>query len=224
MAALTRLCGGDTERAAATLGLGNRQWDEVAGNAGLPTAPAAPARLVYSGVLYEALGLSELSPAVRDVAHQRLLIFSGLWGVVRPDDRIPAYRCAVGVKLPNFSGEKPKALGSFWRPHLSAWLPDLLGDEFVLDLRSGAYASMWRPQGGFAAVRILHERIVDGELIRSVVSHFNKATKGRLVADLLAGGIDCDTSDQLTEALRDLKYRVEPSSDATRLDVIVTQL
>ena len=50
------------------------------------------------------------------------------------------------------------------------------------------YAAFWRPPAGLAprvaTVRVLHE--VDGA--RKVVSHFNKATKGRIVRDLLEDG------------------------------------
>ena len=47
------------------------------------------------------------------------------------------------------------------------------------------YAAFWRPPAELAprvaTVRVLHE--VDG--VRKVVSHFNKATKGRIVRALL---------------------------------------
>jgi hypothetical protein len=67
-------------------------------------------------------------------------------------------------------------------------------------------------------VRVLHER--DGR--RTVVSHFNKATKGRLVRDLLQAGARPVTTRELVHALRDLKYEVEGEGD--RLDVVVREL
>lgn len=222
--ALAALCEGPVDEAAAVLGLGERQRADIAVNTGLATAAAAPAESVYTGVLYDALDLPGLPPRARDRAHRQLLIFSGLWGAVRPGDRIPAYRCAVGVKLPGLGTAKPTGLAAFWRPHLRAHLSPVIGEEFVLDLRSGAYAAMWRPHGGFAAVRILHERVVAGRVTRSVVSHFNKATKGRLVADLLNGDVECADTADLVEALRDLKYTVEIDDAAKGIDVIVTEV
>jgi hypothetical protein len=102
----------------------------------------------------------------------------------------------------------------------------------VLDLRSSAYASAWAPQGKraeqLASVRVLHERTVAGAVKRSVVSHFNKATKGRLVRDLLVAGAQPRSPGELVIALRDLKYTVEePTPQPGRprqLDVVVTEL
>ncbi len=102
----------------------------------------------------------------------------------------------------------------------------------VLDLRSGAYAAAWTPRGELAertlTVRVLHEREVDGVPVRSVVSHFNKATKGRLVRDLLLAGARPRSVAALTTTLRDLKYQVcEQATTPGRprqVDVIVSEL
>ena len=75
-----------------------------------------------------------------------------------------------------------------WREHLGPAVADALGDGLLVDLRSSTYAAFWRPPAELArrvaTVRVLHE--VDGR--RQVVSHFNKATKGRLVRALLEDG------------------------------------
>lgn len=225
MAALIDLCRGDEAAATQALKLGARQRDEVETNARLNALPTAAAESVYSGVLYDALQLKSLPIKARDRAHHSLMIFSGLWGVVRPYDRIPTYRCGVGIKLPHMSGEKPTTLGTFWRKHLSVHLQPRIGDEFILDLRSGAYTTMWYPHSKHVRVRVLHARKANGRWTRSVVSHFNKATKGRMVADLLNDGTQCASVEQLVDVLRGLKYDVETSvDDPTRIDVIVTEI
>ncbi|MGH8880547.1 MAG: YaaA family protein, partial [Stackebrandtia sp.] len=171
--ALIRLCRREPEQAAVVLKLGERLRGEIAGNAALDSAPTAAAEDVYTGVLFEALDLPNLSPAARRLAGEKIVIFSGLWGVVRPVDAVPGYRCPIGAKLPGIGGLAP-----FWRRELAAELAKEFDGEFVLDLRSGSYAAMWRPAGAHATVRVLHERVVNGVLTKSVVSHFNKATKG----------------------------------------------
>jgi cytoplasmic iron level regulating protein YaaA (DUF328/UPF0246 family) len=89
------------------------------------------------------------------------------------------------------------------------------------------YAAFWRPPAGLAdrvaTVRVLHE--VDGR--RSVVSHFNKATKGRIVRAVLEDGRDPRTPARLAELLTDLGWTVEvgePTAKGTQLDVVVTQV
>ncbi|MCB5907132.1 peroxide stress protein YaaA [Streptomyces pinistramenti] len=228
LAELVELCAADEAKAQEVLGLSDGLRGEIAKNAGLRTAGARPAGEIYTGVLYDALGLATLDAAARERAERSLLVFSGLWGAVRIGDRIPSYRCSMGVKLPALG-----ALGAYWRAPMAEVLPAVAGDHLVLDLRSAAYATAWKPKGEVAGrtatVRVLQSKIVDGVEKRSVVSHFNKATKGRLVRDLLTAGAAPDGPAELVEALRGLGYAVEAEAPAKggrawAVDVIVTEL
>ena len=63
--------------------------------------------------------------------------------------------------------------------------------------------------------------------MRKVVSHFNKATKGRIVRALMEAGASPKTPAGLAEVLRDLGWAVElgsPTKKGTQLDVIVADL
>lgn len=228
MRALVSLCAGrDTDHAAAVLGLSTGLRGEVTRNARVRTAPTLPAGRLYTGVLYDALDLATLTPAAHQHIAESILIFSALWGAVRVDDHIPPYRCAIGITLPEVG-----KLSAYWRKALPTTMADAVGDQLVLDLRSAAYAAAWTPRGEMArrtaSVRVLHEATVDGVARRSTVSHFNKATKGRLVRALAAGGAHPATVPELVTALRDLKYTVEEHEPADRapwrLDVVVTEL
>ena len=64
---------------------------------------------------------------------------------------------------------------------------------------------------------------------RKVVSHFNKATKGRMVRSLLSAGISPKDPAELVEALRGLGYVVEAEAPAKAgvawsLDVLVDEV
>ncbi|MFD6917609.1 peroxide stress protein YaaA [Streptomyces virginiae] len=225
---LVELCAADELKAREVLGLSEGLRGEVAKNAELRTAGARPAGEIYTGVLYDALGLADLPAAARASAEDALLVFSGLWGAVRITDRIPSYRCSMGVKLPALG-----ALGAYWRGPMAEVMPEAAGDGLVLDLRSAAYGAAWKPKGEVAGrtatVRVLHSQLVDGVEKRSVVSHFNKATKGRLVRDLLTAGAAPASPAELVTALRDLGYTVEVEAPtkpakAWSLDVVVTQI
>jgi cytoplasmic iron level regulating protein YaaA (DUF328/UPF0246 family) len=220
--ALVELCAGDEEKAREVLGLSEGLRGEVGKNAGLRTAGARPAGEIYTGVLYDALDLASLDAAAKRRAARSLLVFSGLWGAVRVTDRIPSYRCSMGVRLPGIG-----ALGTHWRAPMSSVLPETAGDGLVLDLRSAAYAAAWKPKGEVAertaSVRVLHAPT------RKVVSHFNKATKGRIVRSLLTDGAAPKDPAELVTALRDLGYVVEASAPEKKgrgwsLDVLVEQV
>lgn len=220
--ALVELCAGDEEKAREVLGLSEGLRGEVAKNVELRTAGARPAGEIYTGVLYDALDLASLDAAAKRRAGRSLLVFSGLWGAVRVTDRIPSYRCSMGVKLPGLG-----ALGAHWRAPMAGVLAEAAGNGLVLDLRSSAYAAAWKPKGEVAGrtatVRVLHAPT------GKVVSHFNKATKGRMVRSLLSAGVSPKGPAELVEALRELGYVVEAQAPARAgqawaLDVLVDEV
>lgn len=220
--ALTDLCRSDPDKAVEVLGLGPAQRDLVERNAGLTDAPTARADAIYTGVLYDALGFDTLSPAARRRATARVAVTSSLFGIVRPGDRIPAYRLSGDAALPGVG-----SVAGVWREVLGGAVADALGTGLLVDLRSSTYAAFWRPAKDLASrvatVRVLHE--ANGR--RTVVSHFNKATKGRIVRALLEDGADPRTPAALAEALTRLGWTVEvgdPTPKGTRLDVVVTEV
>lgn len=164
----------DPAASRAALGLSPRQDTEIARNAALRSSPTMPALRRYTGVLYDALDAGSLTAAAAARARARLVVGSALFGLVRAGDPIPAYRLSAGSALPG-----SPTLAARWRPVLE---PVLAGvDELVVDLRSGPYAGLARVSGA-VRVHVLAEH-PDGRL--SVVSHHNKAHKGRF-ARLLA--------------------------------------
>lgn len=220
--ALVTLCRDHPDAAAAALGLGPGQRDLVERNTRLRQAPTARADAIYTGVLYDALGLATLSPAARRRATARVATTSALLGLVRSGDRIPPYRLSGDARLPCLG-----PVAAAWRPTLGRAVTEAARGGLVVDLRSGTYAAFWRPAGEdarrVATVRVLHE--VDGR--RSVVSHFNKATKGRIVRALLEEGAAPRTPLALADALMDLGWSVEvgePAATGTRLDVVVSEV
>ncbi|HYN28573.1 MAG TPA: peroxide stress protein YaaA [Dermatophilaceae bacterium] len=159
------------------LGVSPGVLDDVARNLVLDTAPAAPAADVYTGVLYSALDLASLDTAARRRAYGWLVVVSALHGAVRPRDRIPAYRLAMGADLP---GVGP--LARFWRGPLGEVLPGAAGRGLVVDCRSAAYAGAWAPTGDLAA-RWVHVRVPGA-------GHATKHTRGLVARHLCIEGAD----------------------------------
>jgi cytoplasmic iron level regulating protein YaaA (DUF328/UPF0246 family) len=223
--ALVTLATLDPQRALSVLGLSPRQLDEVARDAVLETASTAAASRVYSGVLYEALDLMTLDASAKRRAQRQLVVSSALFGALRVGDRIPAYRLSGDATLPGVG-----SVSALWRDPLAAAMGEAAGRGLVVDLRSGVYAAMWRPTGEVAgrtvAVRVLQE-LPDGS--RKVVSHFNKATKGRLVRQWLQDGVDPRDADDLAGVCEQSGVVAElgprPRGGAVRgLDVVVSDL
>jgi cytoplasmic iron level regulating protein YaaA (DUF328/UPF0246 family) len=223
--ALIEVCRTQPDLAAKALGLGPTQAEHITANTLLRTTPAVRADRIYTGVLYDALGLTALEGAARTRATRWLAIMSSVFGVVRPNDPIPAYRLSGDTNLPGLPGSG--IVSSYWREHLDEVLTPAAGNGLVVDLRSGMYAGFWRPPTAIgrkvATLRVLHE--VGNQ--RKVVSHFNKATKGRIVRDLLDDGSKPRTPAALAEHLTGLGWYVEPhepKAGGQQLDVIVRAL
>jgi len=216
--ALTSLCTSEPADAAAkVLGLGSTQAADVERDALLSQAPTARADAVYSGVLYEALDLPSLDAAARRRATSWLVVASGLFGLLRPSDRVPAYRLSGDVSLPGIG-----TVSTYWGRRLDAAVREAAGRGLVVDLRSSTYSPFWRPGPDLApkvvTMRVLHE--VDGR--RKVVSHFNKATKGRIVRALLEDGSAPGTPARFADHVGALGWKVGQSGG--RLDVVVSDL
>lgn len=214
---LVKLSSGNQQRAAEVLGLGPTQAEAIAINAALVDEPAARADEIYTGVLFSALDLGSLDQDARARADSSIAIASALFGLVRPGDRIPAYRLSGNVTLPRLG-----TVASRWRTALPKVMAEVTDDGLLIDLRSGTYTALGKPPASLAdrtaTMRVLHEH--NGQ--RKIVSHFNKATKGRIVRGLMESGAEPRTVEQLESALADLGWTVE--RDGGRLDVIVSEV
>ena len=113
-----------------------------------------PAVLAFNGDVYEGLDANTLKPADLAWAQDHVVILSGLYGVLRPLDRLQPYRLEMGTSLANPHG---KDLYAFWGDALAQHLNERLAgqaDPVVVNLASQEYSK--------AALRpALKARVVD---------------------------------------------------------------
>jgi hypothetical protein len=205
--ALERLSRVSGKRAVEMLGISRGQVGEVAIDAGLRAAPAAPAAEVYTGVLYERLGL----PALPAAARRRVLIASALWGMLRSDDRIPYYRFSSKARL-----KKIGPPSSFWRDAFAEAMPDEPGG-LVVDMRSAAYAAAWKPK---RATPLAVRAFARSGGRRTVVSHMAKAVRGDVARVLLLAEEPPTDPEAAATIAREAGFEVELAPGS--LDVIVS--
>jgi cytoplasmic iron level regulating protein YaaA (DUF328/UPF0246 family) len=164
-------------------------------------------------VLYDALDVQSLRGAAASRARSRLAVGSALFGLLRADDTVPAYRLSAGSKLPGSA-----TLAARWRPVLEPVLARLAAEELIVDLRSGSYAALGRLPGA--------SNVVDVDVVaehpdrrRTVVSHFNKAHKGRLARVLASSRSEPVDAAGVAALARRAGMRVERTGNA--LTVVV---
>lgn len=129
------------------------------------------------GVMYAAMDFAGLPTGSQRRLLENGVIFSGLFGLLRPDDLIPNYRLKMDAKV----GEIGK-VSAYWRGPLSEQLNDLLKGQAVWNLLSGAHETAWDDAGTYARmIRVKFYRQDEGGE-RKAVSHGIKELRGALVA------------------------------------------
>jgi cytoplasmic iron level regulating protein YaaA (DUF328/UPF0246 family) len=192
------------------LGISAKQDAEIERNSALRSAPTQPAISRYTGVLYEALDVESLRGSAAVRARARLAVGSALFGLLRAEDAVPAYRLSASSKLPG-----QPTLAARWRPLLEPVLADIATNELVVDLRSGSYTALGKLPNA-VKIDVLAEH-PDGR--RTVVSHFNKAHKGRLARVLATTRSEPNDAATVATIVRRAGMRVQRRGD--ELSVVV---
>ncbi len=102
-------------------------------------ANSKQAALAFDGDVYGGLDAKTLSMAQLNWAQDHICILSGLYGVLRPLDRLQPYRLEMGTALANRRG---KDLYAFWGSRIAEYLNErLLADRtpVVVNLASQEY-------------------------------------------------------------------------------------
>ena len=82
-------------------------------------ANSKPAVLMFNGDVYDGLQAPSLSPDDLQWAQQHLVILSGLYGALRPLDRLQPYRLEMGTALPTPRGRN---LYAYWGDTVAQYL------------------------------------------------------------------------------------------------------
>lgn len=179
------------DQALGVLKISEKLRGEAEANQVLRSSPTMPAIHRYTGVLFDALD----APTLPTPVLSRLAVGSALFGVVRALDPIPRYRLSGGTRLPDSPTLKARWGGLITEV--------LAAEDFVVDLRSGAYQQLGKVPG---ALTVRVER--DGK----VVSHFNKQYKGELARVLALAEEPARSIDDVAEIARSAGMTVEQVS------------
>ena len=102
--------------------------------------------LAFDGDVYDGLQASSLSPDDLAWAQDHVAILCGLYGVLRPLDRLQPYRLEMGTRLAN---ERGKDLYAFWGERIARHLDrQLAADEVPADREPRLARSTSRPSTG----------------------------------------------------------------------------
>ncbi len=154
------------------------EWDE------LDAAPTLPASERYSGVVWAALDPASLERAARRRMNARVLVPSGLWGLVAAGDPVPAYRLKMGASVAPIG-----PLAAFWRPRITPLIDVRAAGGWVIDLLPLEHAAALDPallrESRHLRVSLVEEGEGGG---RRAAGHAGKHLKGLLARAILVSG------------------------------------
>jgi cytoplasmic iron level regulating protein YaaA (DUF328/UPF0246 family) len=143
-----------------------------------------PAMWAFNGDVYDGLKARTLDAADIAWAQQHVLMLSGLYGVLRPLDRLQPYRLEMGTPLET---ERGASLYAYWGDTVAAHLNALQArerDPVVVNLASQEYFKVTQARAGRA--KVLRARVVEcvfedwksGEW--KIISFFAKRARGSM--------------------------------------------
>jgi len=185
------MANGPAGKTRTALSISAKQDFEIERDQKLLIAPTGPAWSVYTGVLYDAIDIDSLNAKAKSKFESENFVVSALFGLLCVTDRIPAYRLSGDTLVPKIG-----SLTKFWSESITGLIAHR--DEFVIDLRSGNYVKLG-PTGKEIADQVVIPRIMQKmpKGAPKVVSHSNKATKGRLVRALAQTSKSVNSVEQL---------------------------
>jgi uncharacterized protein len=136
------------------------------------------------GVMYKAMDFTGLPTGAQRRLLENGIIFSGLFGLLRPDDLIPNYRLRMDASLPGVG-----KVSKYWRPNLSPLLNKTVADRFVWNLLPGAHQEAWEDDQSYSRmIEVRFFKREGGEV--KAVSHGVKPLRGQLVNFICRESVD----------------------------------
>ncbi|AZB22559.1 peroxide stress protein YaaA [Kaistella haifensis] len=118
--------------------LADENWERNQKWKAKPTAKeSAPAMFAFTGEVYRGLDAKTLDKKAIDYLQKNYRMLSGLYGLLKPSDRIMLYRLEMGR---HFQFEQYQNLYEFWREKVTEQLnSELKTNDLVLNLASSEY-------------------------------------------------------------------------------------
>ena len=121
--------------------LADENWERNQNWKAKPSAKeSAPAMFAFTGEVYRGLDAKTLDKKAVDYLQKNYRMLSGLYGLLKPSDKIMLYRLEMGR---SFEFEHYKNLYEFWREKVTEQLnSELKSKDLILNLASSEYSKV----------------------------------------------------------------------------------
>jgi len=180
-----------------------------------PDAPGGlAAALAFAGEVYRGLRARELSAADLAWAHDRVAILSGLYGLLRPLDRVHPHRLEMSARIPTPRGHN---LYAHWGDRITRAIDRTVeghADPSVIDLASDENTKVIWPRSLAAPwVEVIFESWKDAARTPNVVPTHSRRARGAMARFVIERR--CESVDDLRGFDSD-GYRLVPERSTAR--------
>ena len=159
--------------------LADENWERNQNWKSKPTSKeSAPALFAFTGEVYRGLAAKTLDKKAVDYLQKNYRILSGLYGLLKPSDKIMLYRLEMGR---HFEFDEYKNLYEFWREKITDQLnSEMKKNEILLHLASNEYGKVIdRKKLNHKVIDFDFYELKDGKLKTIVV--YTKHARGMMV-------------------------------------------
>ncbi len=177
-----------------TLGISSQNFEKIKMiNSKITTSQVSSSISRYNGVLYNFLDYNSLNETAKSLFDDSIIIFSALFGLVRPQDKIPDYKLKMGTKL--IDGIK---LSKFWKDEITEVLRKELENQIVFNFLPTEFSNTFDSKVikyKYELTFSFKQENINGEL--KSITHWTKALRGSLIRYLLNRVSDFNSIDEI---------------------------
>lgn len=126
-----------------------------------------------SGVMYNAIEYSSLKDIEKRNFEESVIILDGLFGLLKPLDLIPNYKCKVSMRLFD------STLAKFWQKELRGYFEYVCRDKLVLDVLPNSHREIVSKEGNVNRLEIIFAK-KSGDFYK-LEGHASKELKGEFI-------------------------------------------
>ena len=126
----------------------------------------------YTGVVFKNLDWNSLNSIAQTYIKQNMRIFSGFFGILKPDTLIPNYKLKMDVL----------SLANYWKTDISNYVKN---EKLILDLLPVAHRKALKVGGNIVKINFMINK--NGKLIQS--AHAGKVIKGKFIRFLAQNNV-----------------------------------
>jgi cytoplasmic iron level regulating protein YaaA (DUF328/UPF0246 family) len=176
---------------------------------------AKQAIFTFSGDVYDGLDAASFTAQEHQTAQQKIRMLSGLYGLLRPQDFMQAYRLEMGTRFANARG---KNLYEFWGAEITNEINNTAGSDLIINLASNEYFKAVKTKNLQGKLVTVHFKEFKDDAYK-IIGLFAKRARGMMARHIVQNNVN-DVNGLLNFDDKGYMFNAELS---TEVDIVFTR-